>query len=1063
MINRFALRCVISIVICMLLGSNAALAKALLKPAGNQYMPIYCKSASADVRITGQFATTTLTLVYQHGSENDTEAEFVYELPDGAVATHFAYWAEDEKVIARIVEKQRAAEIYRKITAVNRDPALVEMIGKNKFRARISPVFAFKDLKIELVFVQVLASVGGDLIYTLPLGGLCDKDDDLEEINVNIRAKADENVIGVSNNYGLPVEKSGNEYSLTLNGINYNPPKDLSVRFKRKTAALLASVYSAPASSGGDGFFALALTPEHSLTSPKVSITGVSAYDIVQPTAKVKAGESILVCGRYKGAGIASVTLRDASVSYTTKVKFTRDAKAANLASKLWAAGMIEKLSKAKANRDAVVRMSLQYTLPSRYTSWLAVPKVEMVQFLYQKYSQQFDPVAEQWAKIMTAGEEQTAKGKKIQNQYNAWCAKIGFVPEEEIKGRLWEPMRGLAKDILKLCADGKDNTPEFAAKQARFNRLSKFAFPETEDGVGIMLAYYDTEPFQRLAKMIVDGKGESDEAKTLKARLSKLIGDKSEEILANEISGTVLRVSGEMVRARWGIKPDLDKAAKLEAKLERLAPNFKSQQWFAAYTQSQIYQTLRELSAEIMDLSERRKTGGAYQTLCNRYKQLLKEPDVHFMNIEGAAADRMGQLASQLFDLKNSKHPNNTAIKQVKSKMANLEKAFNVSSKKAIEMQDKQAAQNSIYEYVNLLEEGKLNSKEAIVLKKRIELLGKMSQGKIKQEIERLAADRLESLSRDYCWASRSRWPDPKAAKEIMASIHRMERVSGMSADEYLKNEIREWEDADKIEQAELLYGRFYMELCRNKPNKQRLENIKGQIKPLVQKYLVPDKLDESNKLLESGMAIADLQMEIRDAVARGDNAKAEESKKKRTEMLEEFRNCKYDVFRIGDPLISVEAPSDAFQVIAIMPDGEIKLLVYNADDKRWEGRFDVPAYAAEGSYSISIIVVDKDGNRNVIAMKYSVDVTAPQGIGAVASDAAQAKLQIDASADTARVVALLPWGARIELKNGEKSGSYIGLAAVPVEYQGKTYSTTFVLTDSAHNRTSITMDSSK
>ena len=72
------------------------------------------------------------------------EADFIYTAPEHATVTGFAYWFKGEKVVARVVEKERAAQIYDLITrpVYNRDPAIVEMIGKNTFRARISPVEA---------------------------------------------------------------------------------------------------------------------------------------------------------------------------------------------------------------------------------------------------------------------------------------------------------------------------------------------------------------------------------------------------------------------------------------------------------------------------------------------------------------------------------------------------------------------------------------------------------------------------------------------------------------------------------------------------------------------------------------------------------------------------------------------------------------------------------------------------------------------------------------------------------------------------------------------------------
>ncbi len=121
-----------------------------------------------------------------------------------------------------------------------------------------------------------------------------------------------------------------------------------------------------------------------------------------------------------------------------------------------------------------------------------------------------------------------------------------------------------------------------------------------------------------------------------------------------------------------------------------------------------------------------------------------------------------------------------------------------------------------------------------------------------------------------------------------------------------------------------------------------------------------------------------------------------------------------------MGDPLISVEAPADAAQVVAVFPGGETKKLVWNADSQKWEVRFDVPTHANEGAYTVSIIVVFENGTRQHLTMRFHVDVTAPQGkakaliVGKDGNTPAW-RLEIDGDEDTARVLAILP--------NGEKN----------------------------------------
>jgi len=169
----------------------------------------------------------------------------------------------------------------------------------------------------------------------------------------------------------------------------------------------------------------------------------------------------------------------------------------------------------------------------------------------------------------------------------------------------------------------------------------------------------------------------------------------------------------------------------------------------------------------------------------------------------------------------------------------------------------------------------------------------------------------------------------------------------------------------------------------------------------------------------------------------------------------------------RAGDPLIRVQAPPDAVQVIALLPGGEIKRLLFDIDRGEWLARFDIPTYAAEGDYFVRIAIVLKDGSRKTLRLRYRVDTTSPKGSAQtrlLAGPQSTLRLEVDADEDTARVVALLPWGDRMEMAPDTGQGMHFSaLTPVPSEYQGKGVIVTFILTDRAHNRTTFSMDMSR
>lgn len=774
-------------------------ATVLLKPSGAPTAALRTKSVSANVEITGQFAATTQTLVFQNEYEDRIEADFIYTLPPGAVATYFAYWAGDEKVVARIVEKQRAAEIYKTITTRQRDPALIELIGKNTFRARIFPVMPNADLKVEIHFVQPLGSDASGATYTLPLFEGA-KGPALDSVNVKVHVKADESVTGVTNNYGLPVSRSSDGYSVVLAGTSYRPPKDLKVQLKRSPAPFQASLYSAR-SGGGDGFFALALTPDHSLSHAKVTITGVRTYDVAPIPKSAKANEAIMLFGRYKGSGAAVVTLDGTSPNgayhNSRPVRFGSQSEPNNIATKLWAAAKIEQLG---SNRSKVLALSQRYTLPSKYTSWLAVPKAEMELYRREKAEAEAYSTARQLAELLVSDHRSARTERLLRTRLNASCKVLGWNSREMLNGAIDSLSYSQVRELVDLIADGRGSSPKAQHTRRLLSRLKAYGYDSVES-------------------------------------------------LHDHISYRMNYVASDLVYARHAQQPDRTRIASLEVRLHRLerASGISAKQMIAEYERPFAYMKSEKVRADL--LRERAK----------------KNPD--------------------------------------QARISALDREF--------------ISLNTRYR----------NRSYALARSERLRLTG----------------------------------------------------------------------DLDRID---------------------------GQI-------------------------IA--------ANRTGDSARKDQLEKQQTKLADRVEQLRV---RMGDPLIAVEAPADAISVLAIMPDGTIKRLEYDPKRQRWEARFDIPAYAKEGDYIITVIVTTKDGTRKELKMPYSVDITPPRGTAQarlISSPSRKLRLEVDADHDTARVVALTPWGGRTELTPSSTPHRFFALIPAP-EGSRMASPVTFILTDRAHNRTVIT-----
>ena len=123
-----------------------------------------------DVRVTinHPVAETVVTQEFKNPHAFNVETYFHYPVPPGASVTGMALWVNGERREARMLERQKAREIYNGIVAEKRDPALLERLDGNVFRIRIFPVLARSRQRVELRFAQpVEMPAPGRYRYTL--------------------------------------------------------------------------------------------------------------------------------------------------------------------------------------------------------------------------------------------------------------------------------------------------------------------------------------------------------------------------------------------------------------------------------------------------------------------------------------------------------------------------------------------------------------------------------------------------------------------------------------------------------------------------------------------------------------------------------------------------------------------------------------------------------------------------------------------------------------------------------------------------------------------------------
>lgn len=952
----------------------------VLKPTGEDGVKLRIRALKVDTKIDSQIATTNLTLTFQNPTQGNEEAEFIYALPPDTVVTSFAYYFNDERVPAKAAEKERAAAIYKHITTRRRDPALIEMTGKRTFRARIFPVAPTADLRVEMTLVQALPNRKGSFTYNLPLKRA--KGEPFDDLDVTITAPKypSENNLGLKPTLVAPVVE---QYRLA--GKKVRPDRDLRVRFKWRSAEAIERDMFSGRSGGRDGFFVLFLTPNEGRTlSGPVTFLGGRVYGVRTSANSARPGDSIIVTGRYREAGVATVRWGGAE----TYVTFSGEAVPNHPAVKLWAAREIEALG---SKRKQVVALSMRHNLPSRFTSWIAIPIAERRQYYTDKLWEKSARLGQQYANALGADFEETPKSIGIRKRLEGVSRELGMDPKWTIQNALQSARLQITYKAAEEVLDGRSNGPV----RARLQRLGRATGEDADELIRHRIQSEIGGLAFRYAEAVDLGRENTPTMRTVKARLKRAqsFGLPTDELVRDSLKRQLAMASSDSARKEYDEgRRSLADSRRVQRIANRLGESPKP---YLEYAKNEIM--ANRVVAVRSQLGQFIMSGKSDAPEAERLREKLREmvPLVprHFRANMSSADQAMYNLAASIARARF----HNQADGEELAKLKALTDPYVIDPEDLILASLMSSATS--HQYTLMYEESRSRLDEARIAKLREErdryyALGVPSKPPFTPYYFYAAPDREWTVRGEFLEELRKPHPDPaKLAKleKALANYSTYHRLIGPGS------------SFDDPKEAAKAY------------TEARLERLRTDV--------LLDKLEKETP------------------------SPAVEAERKRLEAkAQELRA------RMGDPLLTYDAPSDAQHVVAIMPDGEVKPMAWVPLRNRWEVRFDVPAAAKEGEVEVQIVAVLKDGRRQIATTTYHVDVTPPEGIAKLVSTPTGLRLELQGSADLARVTAVLPSGEEVDVPR-QSEGRFM-LTIHPLKKGDRVK---FILLDRAHNRAEV------
>ena len=975
-------------------------ASAVLQPYSQKAFALRQKTLSVEAQTQGDFVRVRETMVFSNPLSFSREADFTYSAPEGALICGFAYWYKDEKVVARIVEKSRSEEIYQLITRPSHDPALVEMQGTNRFRARIFPVQPDADLKVEVQYLQTLRSFPQQQLarWSFDIGDT--KQPTLESVEVTLGGDAPKRF---KHSDLLHLENNTLHFSAT----NYKPTSPLTVALTTTSAPIRGTV-SALCQPQGDGFFALALSCNIPLSHPQPKVQGNGLYDILSsPPARLEAGEPLMVTGRYRQGGRIVVSVGARSFTCELPARASQDD-----ASLWWASAKMASLDESERGYEASTALSMRFGLPCRWTNWLAIPTEERKFFEELLATTRYGEVMRHYAQAIAAGK--TALAAALHSQAWQLHRQLKFNGKPRFENSLQSELERLVftKSLVQV--------PQLKAEYALYERNLR------KQGI---ITYQ--EQYQRERKAI-------SRAKTIKERVFTLL----ENGQTQEAATLDLQAQAPLKEARnpdylvkeWAFERALSLATDVWKQKRAGTEDSPEQQQLLARLHNLTPLTYYQKDDDLLEIARSNLYYDDWLKLGSQLGEVLASGEENDPRADSIRA-QMAAIKPLITHIRRDMNSDYSSSSfQFKSMLSFNES--NAYATRAVRLAD---------QYVARLRAGQKDDADTFALHQQLEksvALSKDSYDAPSNAQNAIEWAWLRVLQKEHAIIGREivhhRPNSPEAQESRKRIIQAIELGAKPSvrAPYYMTSgsgyQSFAWRARAHETAYRLLEARRKQDATLAALLQERLENeAVNSIYPREQHSPSPDEF---------------LQWEQKRIARKEPLLTAEDYY---------LINERYGV-QPGDPLISVKTPYRCRQAIAITPDGQVLKLAFDARRGVWETRFDVPTGQSDGTYTVQVIVVEASGARHHLTLSYDLD-TAPDSANArIGGQGSERRIEVQSDGNSDRVHALLPWGERLELPRNA-DGTYTAPFTVPTTSLDTDQPIKIIVTDAAHNRTEI------
>jgi len=225
------------------------------------YLPV--KYHRVTVEIQDQVAQVKVDQAFVNNSEVALEATYVFPLPEDAAISDFSLYVDGERLEGRILDKEEAREIYESIVRRNRDPALLEYVGRNAFQAQVFPIPPHGERRVQISYTQLLTQEAGLVHFLYPLNTEKFSPLPLEEVTISVDVRSQTAIKAVySPSHDVAIDRlSETHVTASYEENDVTPSTDFELFYSLSSEDIGASL-TTYRQGDEDGFFLLLVAPK---------------------------------------------------------------------------------------------------------------------------------------------------------------------------------------------------------------------------------------------------------------------------------------------------------------------------------------------------------------------------------------------------------------------------------------------------------------------------------------------------------------------------------------------------------------------------------------------------------------------------------------------------------------------------------------------------------------------------------------------------------------------------------------------------------------------------------